>query len=90
MGLEDDQIMARVAPETIVQLAKECISPDSDALFISCTALRSVQVIKEIEKSINRPVVTSNQAAAWLASRISNIEPPGAEHGLLMSVPKKN
>ncbi len=90
MGLEDDQLMARLTPETIVQLAKECILPDSDALFISCTALRSVQVIKEIEKIVNRPVVTSNQAAAWLAARISNIEPPGAEHGLLMSVRKYN
>ena len=40
---------------------------DAQALFISCTAVRSAGVIDEIEARIGRPVVTSNQASAWAA-----------------------
>ncbi len=86
MGLTDDREMARLAPESIVTMAEECIAPDADALFISCTALRSVQVILRIEEAIGRPVVTSNQAAAWLAARLGHFSPAGREYGVLMSV----
>lgn len=86
MGLTDDRLMARLSLEAIVEMAQQCIAPEADALFISCTALRSVQVIGRIEEIIGRPVITSNQAAAWLAARIAHLPPAGCEYGVLMSV----
>jgi len=38
---------------------------DADALFISCTALRSALVVEELEQKLEKPVVTSNQALVW-------------------------
>ncbi|KIW20102.1 ectoine utilization protein EutA [Exophiala spinifera] len=65
LGLEDDRRMAELSRDTLIEEAVAATSPDADALFISCTALRSASVVAKIEARINRPVVSSNQASAW-------------------------
>ena len=41
----------------------------AEAYFISCANIHSVDVIEDLEKALQRPVVTSNQAALWCALR---------------------
>lgn len=65
LGLDDDRDMARVAPEYLVQAAAQAMHPEAEALFVSCTALRALEVASRMEYELGRPVVTSNQAAAW-------------------------
>lgn len=78
LGLEDDRIMARLAPSALVDAAQSAMPDDADALFISCTALRTLSAIGEIEARIGRPVVTSNQATAWAClGLIGALEPRG-------------
>ena len=36
-----------------------------DALFVSCTALPVLSVISELEKKINKVVLSSNQTLIW-------------------------
>jgi maleate isomerase len=67
LGLTDDRQMARISRQSIVDAAVSATADDAQALFISCTAVRSAGVIDEIEARIGRPVVTSNQASAWAA-----------------------
>lgn len=38
---------------------------DCDAVFLSCTNLRTLDVIEEIEAQIGIPVLSSNQVLAW-------------------------
>jgi maleate isomerase len=38
---------------------------DVDAVFLSCTNLRTLNAIPNIEAALNRPVFSSNQALAW-------------------------
>ena len=38
---------------------------NSDALFVSCTALPALEIIDEVEKKINKPVFSSNQTLIW-------------------------
>ena len=38
---------------------------DADALFISCTALPVLNIIEKLERKINKPVLSSNQALIW-------------------------
>ncbi len=86
-GLRDDRDMARVRPEVIVAEAAPALHPDSDALFISCTAVRAAEVVDTIEAATGRPVVTSNQAALWLALRLCGIAAPLAGLGRLSALP---
>ena len=48
--------------------------PEADALFISCGALPSIEIIEALEARTGKPVVTSNQAMAWDALRLAGVE----------------
>ncbi|HEV7309474.1 ectoine utilization protein EutA [Ensifer sp.] len=86
LGLDDDREMARISPDEIVAFAKQAAAPDSDALFISCTALRAAGVAAKIEAGIGKPVVTSNLATAWACLRLCGDETARPELGRLMTL----
>lgn len=88
-GLEDDRQMAGVALECIVEAARSAVHADADALFISCTALRSAQVAGRIESVIGRPVVTSNQASVWQALRHCGIDSMIEGYGRLFAMGRR-
>lgn len=87
LGFDDDREMARIAPATLVELARQAMHPDADALFVSCTALRSALAAVAIEEAIGRPVVTSNQATAWNCLRLCGDDSAHPEWGRLMTNP---
>jgi maleate isomerase len=87
LGFDDDREMARIRPSALVGLAREAIHPDAEALFISCTALRSALVAADIERAIVRPVVTSNQASAWNCLRLCGDDTAHPHWGRLMTLP---
>ena len=58
------------------RLAKETIAPEADGLFISCTALRSMELIDPLEKDFQIPVVTSTQASLWACLQRCHIRGP--------------
>jgi maleate isomerase len=70
IGLTDDRDMARISHDDIVAFARNAMAPESDALFISCTAVRAAAVIGRIEALLGKPVVSSNLATAWMCLRL--------------------
>ena len=40
---------------------------DSEALFISCTALPALDLIDQLEKKLNKVILSSNQTLIWEA-----------------------
>jgi maleate isomerase len=69
LGVLDANEMQNVRHEQMYRLAKEVFTEDADALFISCTGIAVIDIIEPLEKDLNRPVVTSNQATMWRALR---------------------
>jgi len=47
--------MARIAPAALVDLAREATHAQTDALFVSCTALRGALAVAGMEEAIGRP-----------------------------------
>ena len=45
----------------------------ADAYFISCANIHSIDVIEDLEAVLQKPVVTSNQAAIWKSLRLAGI-----------------
>ena len=67
-----DPNIVRVPPRAIFEAGLELAgSPDIEALFISCTALRVSPVIGKLEDALGKPVVSSNQALAWNCLRLA-------------------
>jgi maleate isomerase len=43
----------------------EAARPDAEVYFVSCANISVFSVIEELERQLDRPVVTSNQAVVW-------------------------
>lgn len=74
MGLDYDTDMIRVAPDYIIDYAHAIDRPDADAVLLSCGALRSIDVVDEIERSLGKPVICSNQAMLWDCLRLAGVD----------------
>jgi len=90
LGFDDDREMARIAPRSLVDLARWTIEPHADALFISCTAVRAALAAAEIEQVIAKPMVSSNLATAWGCLRLCGDARPRPEIARLMTLPLPN
>ena len=80
----DNDAMAKTPPQAILDAALEADRPDADALFISCTAIRAVDVLESIEQAIGKPVVSANQALYWQALRATGYQQPVEGYGYLL------
>jgi maleate isomerase len=67
---------AKVSSEIIYNLARRVNVPEAESVFISCTQLRAVDVIEELERDIQKPVVTAVQASLWMTLRKVGILDP--------------
>lgn len=83
-GIEDNEVMANLPTDAIVQGAIEADRPEAEALFVSCTAIRALDVVDQIESTIGKPVVTANQAMIWQALRLSGCDASVTGYGRLL------
>ncbi|MHB1162332.1 MAG: maleate cis-trans isomerase family protein [Chloroflexota bacterium] len=70
--------------EQIYREARKADSPDSEALFISCTNFRALGAIELLERDLGKPVVTSNQASFWYALKALKLREPREGYGQLL------
>lgn len=85
LNLERDSDMARVAPDYIAEFALSLDRPEADAIFVSCGALRSLDVVEAIERRADKPVIVSNQAMMWDALRLAGIPDRIPGYGRLLA-----
>jgi maleate cis-trans isomerase len=76
-------MIGRLCPEDAYKIAKEVDSKANDAVFISCTNFRTIEIIELLEKEIGKPVITSNQATMWHALRKLGISDNLHGYGML-------
>ena len=85
---EDDAVVARISEASIkaaaLQMAK---AAPCDAIVISCTNLRCMRIINEIEGLTGLPVISSNQALAWHMLRLAGIHDSSTKFGKLFRLP---
>ncbi len=74
LNITDDADMVRVTPDYIRDFAISVDRPDAEAIFVSCGALRTIDVIDEIEAATGKPVVASNQAMMWHCLRLAGVD----------------
>ncbi|MEM3831723.1 MAG: aspartate/glutamate racemase family protein [Sulfolobales archaeon] len=70
LGIRKNTEIGRLPPWTAYRLALEAIRDlRADALFISCTNFRTIEIIEALESRLGIPVISSNTASMWLALR---------------------
>ena len=85
LNLEKDSDMVRVAPDFIAEFALAQDRADADAIFVSCGALRTLDVIGDIEAAAGKPAICSNQAMIWDCLRLAGIDDRFEGYGRLLS-----
>ncbi|WP_170788590.1 maleate cis-trans isomerase family protein [Ruegeria lacuscaerulensis] len=65
-GEAEESKVVRISRESVVEAAVR-LGADSavEAVFLSCTNLRTFDAIPEIENRLGKPVLSSNQSLAW-------------------------
>jgi maleate isomerase len=54
-----------VLPEQVVALVQKVDTPRAEAVFVSCTDLRALETVAQLEAQLGKPVLTSNQVTLW-------------------------
>jgi maleate isomerase len=76
--------VARIDPASIRDAALHVGRGDVDAVFLSCTNLRTLDILDAVEAEIGKPVISSNQALAWHMAHLAGAGQCGGRFGRLM------
>lgn len=63
-GVDEDSRVARISAGSIYGAIRS-VAAGAEAVFVSCTALRTIGHVADWEAAAGLPVVSSNQAVAW-------------------------
>lgn len=74
-GLQAKRGIYMIPSEASYRLAKEADDPRAEAVFISCTAFRTLEILEALEEDLGKPVVTANQATMWESLRLAGVSP---------------
>ena len=80
-----ETVVAHISPQSTYEAALSLAAQGGiDALFLSCTNLRTLDVIERLEAETGLPVLSSNQVLAWHMAQLAGIKLPSTSFGRLM------
>ncbi len=66
--------VARIEPASIADAARDLAkAADAEAVFISCTNLRTLDIVGALERETDLPILSSNQVLGWHLGRLAGI-----------------
>ena len=65
--------LAAIDPRLLVEAGAALNEPDVDAVFIPCTAVRTLEAIEPLEDRIGKPVITAIHATMWAVQRLAGV-----------------
>jgi len=84
LGITDNLRVGNISSRDVYDLAKQAYKRSAECLFISCTNLRTLEVIDRLENELNIPVISSNIATLWNILKNLNFEEKIFNYGLLL------
>ena len=79
-----DLVVARISPVSIAAGVRSIVQQgDCDAVFVSCTSLRVLDIAPELEAELGVPVVSSNIALIWHLLRLAGVDDDLSQFGRL-------
>ncbi|MDU8910405.1 Asp/Glu racemase [Aestuariicoccus sp. MJ-SS9] len=81
-----EENVVRISPGSIMTSAEALAAQGGiDAIFMSCTNLRTLEVIAPLEAATGLPVLSSNQVLGWHMMRLGGLTDPVAGYGRLLA-----
>ncbi len=76
-----------LSPFSILENAQNINVDEADTLFLCCGAMRSLEIVQELEESLGKPVIGSNQAMMWDCLRKYRVNDKIEGFGRLFQLP---
>ena len=73
LDIETPLAVGKLEPSSAYRAAKQADDDAAEAVFLSGTNWRTIEVIESLEQDLGKPVITANQATMWRALRILGI-----------------
>lgn len=73
LEVSDEAEIGRIPPDAIYQLGKAADDPNAQGVCLLATDIRTLNVIESLERDLNKPVVTTNQAILWKALQLGGL-----------------
>lgn len=86
LGIEVASNIGKNPPHISYRLGKEVVTPETELLFLSCTGLRTMEIVERLEQDLGIPVITSNGASLWAAMRAHGIKEQLQGYGSLFQL----
>jgi maleate isomerase len=83
LGLPSIKEVYSVPSPRVAELVRAADHPGADAVFVSCTALPTYDLIAPLEQELGKPVISANQATVWAALRALDLTAVGPGQMLL-------
>ena len=58
----DNITQGALTPDEVIELGRRADSAEAEAIVMSCTDMRSIEIIERLEADLGKPVISSNQA----------------------------
>ena len=65
LGFTDAKAAAQMEPAEIARVVRQQVDGETRAVLLSCANVRAFEAADELERALDLPVVTSNQAMLW-------------------------
>lgn len=76
LGIKGNLKIGEQNSQIVYDLVKEVDTAWSDGIFVSCTNLKTIEVISRLEEELKKPVISSNTATLWaMLRKIKYVEP---------------
>ena len=82
-NLSYDSEIAQVSLDSIMDGISNINLEKVDGLFVSCTALKIMDILEDVEKKFNTTVISSNQAIIWDCLRLIDMDTNISGYGKL-------
>lgn len=80
----DNYGQGELDPQAVFALGVAADHPEAEAVVLSCTDMRSVEIIARLEKATGKPVITSNQAMVFQGMLLAGIADALPGYGQLL------
>ena len=84
--IASDLNIGKVDENYLFEVLSKIDLKDSDALFVSCTALPVLSIIDRLEKKLNKIILSSNQTLIWDALNLIGNKAPVVGYGKIFEI----
>lgn len=86
LDIDSDHEIGWTPPERVYDQVRRLNRCDADAIFISCTNLRTIAILEALEQDLGKPVISATQASFWDGVRLAGVQDGLPQYGSLWSL----